>query len=72
MKARQGSHLHDRVHLLFQVTDLGHMLADSLLKVQDATALLLRVAGDLQLEADTLLFLAVLLGGGCKKKERLV
>lgn len=49
------------VDLLLQVADLGHVLADGLLQVQDAAALLLRVAGDLQLEAHALLLLTVLL-----------
>lgn len=49
------------VDLLLQVADLGHVLADSLLQVQDAAALLLRVAGDLQLETHALLLLTVLL-----------
>lgn len=49
------------VNLLFQTSNLGKVLPDSLLKVQNAAALLLRVAGNFQLETHALLFLTVLL-----------
>lgn len=63
------AHLHDRVHLPLQQPDLGHVLPDGLLQVEDAAALLLGVAGDLQLETDPLLLLAVLLRGARKEEE---
>ena len=49
------------VNLFLQASDLGNVLPDCLLKMQDAAALLLRVTGDLQLETHTLLLLTVLL-----------
>lgn len=49
------------VNLLLQVSNLSKVLPDSLLQMQDAAALLLRVARNFQLEADTLLLLTVLL-----------
>lgn len=45
------------------------MLPDSLLQMEDAAALLLGVAGDLQLETDTLLFLAVFLRVAAGEEE---
>lgn len=44
--------------------DLGHMLPHSLLQMQYATALLLRIAGDLKLEPDTLFLFTMLLKEG--------
>lgn len=49
------------VNLLLQTSNLGEVLSDGLLEVQDAAALLLRVTGNFQLETHTLLFLTVLL-----------
>lgn len=49
------------VNLLLQTPDLGEVLPDCFLEVQDAATLLLGVARNLQLEAHTLLLLAVLL-----------
>lgn len=49
------------VNLLFQTSNLGKVLPDSLLKMQNAAALLLRVTGNLQLETHPLFFLAVFL-----------
>lgn len=51
------------VNLLLKASDLGEMLSDCFLEVQDAAALLLRVARNLQLETHTLLLLTVLLQG---------
>lgn len=49
------------VNLLLKASDLGEVLPDGLLKVQDAAALLLGVTGNFQLETHTLLLLTVLL-----------
>lgn len=49
------------VNLFLKTSNLGEVLSDGLLEVQDAAALLLRVTGNFQLETHTLLFLTVLL-----------
>lgn len=49
------------VDLFLQASDQSEVLPDGLLEVQDAAALLLRVTGDLQLKAHTLLLLTVFL-----------
>lgn len=49
------------VNLFFQASNLGEVLPDGLLEVQDAAALLLWVTRNFQLETHTLLFLTVLL-----------
>lgn len=54
------------VNLLLKAPYLGEVLPDCFLEVQDAAALLLRVAGDLQLETYALLLFAVLLQKGRK------
>lgn len=59
--ARVTDYLHDRIHLLFQLPYLGHVLPHGLLQMQYAAALLLRIARDLKLEPDPLLLLTVLL-----------
>lgn len=58
------------VNLLFQPSNLGKVLPNSLLKVQNAAALLLRVTGNFQLETYTLFFLTVLLHGNKVKNEK--
>lgn len=49
------------VNLLLKASYLGEVLPDCFLEVQDAAALLLGVARNLQLETHTLLLLTVLL-----------
>lgn len=61
------AHFHVGVHLLLQLPDLRNVLPHGLLQVQDTAALLLRVAGDFQLEAHPLFLLAVLLDRGTGK-----
>lgn len=61
------AHFHVGVHLLLQLPDLRDVLPHGLLQVQDTAALLLRVAGDFQLEAHPLFLLAVLLDTGTGK-----
>lgn len=55
------SHPYVGVDLFLKASDLSEMLPYGLLEVQDAAALLFGVAGNLELETYTLLFLAVLL-----------
>lgn len=61
VKKHDMTHSDVGVNLLFQASNLSKVLPDSLLKVQNAAALLLRVAGNFQLEAHALFFLTVLL-----------
>lgn len=49
------------VNLFLEASDQGQVLPDSLLEVQNAAALLLRVTRYFQLKSHTLLFLTVLL-----------
>lgn len=63
------THSNVGVNLLFQTPNLGKVLPDSLLKVQNAAALLFRVAGNFQLETHTLFFLTVLLHFNKVKKK---